>query len=401
MSNPLANTAMLVSLNLHNWPARAIDREATQQVAEENDANERYTRVSKTLLDREALKTINTICQDARKAHKEYTLPFNDSEYRLLPVKMYNEYTQTINNYQEMLVNARNALITNYDQHIVAARKLLGSLFNQDDYPPPQELAERITMEYSFMQIPDAQHLVLDMAREEQEILSQRLQKDMELSLHRAVQDIYGRVRTATANLAERLDSDEEGNPKRFYQKRLTDLQNIVEAIPKLNLTNDQTLAQVHQELTNTLQSLSIEDLKPNGKTFSAEKRQDLSQTMASISRRMAGYMGATDLSALRARQDSTAAQSGQPGPDAEQPQAAADTNFQAPASPGEAAATFQPNQTPPPEPEAATVQVQEPAPEPEPAPAPEPKQEPALAAAGFNTLQTSVYTSPLNPMLF
>ena len=372
MSNPLANTAMLASLTVHNWPARAIDRDATQQVAEENEANERYTRVSKTLLDKEALKTINAICQDARKAHKDYTLPFNDSDYRLLPVKMYEKYTQTINDYQEMLIKARNSLISNYDQHIVAAKQLLGTLFNQDDYPPPQELAERITMEYTFMQIPDIEHLVLDMAREEQQRLALRLQRDMELSLHRAVQDIYSRVRTATANLAERLDSDEEGNPKRFYQKRLTDLQNIVDAIPRLNLTNDPTLEKVQQELTATLQDLSIDDLKPNGKTFSPEKRQDLSQTMASISRRMAGYMGVTDLSDLRPKAERT--------PPADRPAEPATPQNPAPQEPTDLART------------ATAVSATT---------APEPNREPALTGPTLNPLPTAVRTRPINPMLF
>ena len=135
----VSQRAVLVTLHIRNWSETATDQSATQQVADANNVSPGSGRYIKRLLNKHACEDVRRLGQDARKAHNDLTMPWDDQGTRLLPIKAYDRYKETISNLMERRQEATNRLIFCYSEHIQQAQNELGTLFNASDYPTSHE----------------------------------------------------------------------------------------------------------------------------------------------------------------------------------------------------------------------------------------------------------------------
>lgn len=290
MTSLLAENALLVILNVHSWTAEVTDLSATRELAYNAEANQDYTRVTKKLLDKASMDAVRTTSKVVRAEHNRLTLPYDDSNYRILPVKAYDLYRDTINAKIEDLITARNTLLDNYQRYIDQHRPELGKLFNIADYPTTDVLAEKISASYRFMQIADTSHFVADLADSERQTIIEKIEQNHQAQLRIAVASLYDQIQDVTARVSSRLVDDEEGNALPFRKQRLLDLQNLVETLPLLNITEDPFLTETHRKLQRAIRDVHVDELRPKNKSFDPAKRQTLKQTVDDLAERFAGY---------------------------------------------------------------------------------------------------------------
>lgn len=286
----ISQKAVLVKLHIRNWSETATDQSATNQVAEANNVSPGSGRYIKRLLNKHACEEVRRLGQDARKAHNDLTMPWDDQGTRLLPIKAYDRYRETIQGLMERRMEATNRLLYRYQDHINQAQLELGSLFSLSDYPTANELRAAISMDWEFGEVPDGQHFRADLPEHERRRIQRDIEQRVAARINHGLEDLFRRLHKAVNAASERLSADDGGKDKLFKNTLVTNLKAIVDNIPLLNVTADPNLERMADQLKAAMAGLEPDHLRPSNRNFDPAKRDRFKQAVDDMKDQFAGY---------------------------------------------------------------------------------------------------------------
>ncbi len=279
----LTETAMLVRLSISQWTARKYDKEVSNKAAEAFHASEKSGKYNKVLIAEEAIEKISGIVSETRAFHYKETLPWTDDGARLLSAANYMHYTRTIRQHRSDFDTAVSIFIGNYDLYIEEARFRLNGMFRQKDYPTIEKLPGKYDFTVNVDPLPVSTDFRVSMKDEE----IQALRADMELRMRKAhntaMRDLWDRLYQPVKHMADKL-SDPDG---KFKDTLVSNIQEIVELLPRLNVMDDPELESMRKEVEARLCRQDPETLRTAGfvrSVVASEARQILDI--------MAGYTG-------------------------------------------------------------------------------------------------------------
>ena len=282
--------AVLAGLKVNSWGGTVTDKKVTEDVAVQAGASHNAGRYVKNLLPPDVLKKVKRAAQDARKAHYKWTMPWDDDGYRLLPVSAYENYRSELDQAKDELLRAKNELIKHYDTHVQASKSLLGKLFNIDEYPSSTDLVGQIDMNYTFKPVPDSGHFVVNLGAREDERIRREQDKKNEENLREAIASIYERLGKTVWACQERLTPGEDGEEKIFRDTILSNMRETAVVAARLNLTGDQVLTNLCNQVLNTIDGVEADHLRRGNKNFDPAKREQVTKDLADLSVKFAGY---------------------------------------------------------------------------------------------------------------
>ena len=257
----LTDKAMLVRVNLSAWSARKHDKGLSDEVNTNHGASDDAGRYNKHLMAKERLKAIQAADGEARTFHYVNTLPWQDDGYRLLPAANYLQYTDHMRKLMDKRESLVRDFVANYPAHVEAERIRLNGMFRASDYPTQTQIQADIKTR-------------------------------TESAIAGAVQDIWTRVYETVSHLSDRLKAYEvtpEGKVKNPFRDSLVEnLRDLVDLLPRLNLTGDSALSATCQELKSKLCTYEPDSLRENDR-LRAEVAKDADSILAA----MAGYVSA------------------------------------------------------------------------------------------------------------
>ncbi len=165
-----------------------------------------------------------------RTAHYENTVPWDDQGSRLLTVANYERYTELMDGFRE-----RARFIEDYDDNIDQARLDLGKLFRIEDYPSKEALQGKFSIRYRITPVQDAEQFMAKLATDDVDRVKRDIEQQIEERLHDAVGDLYRRFGEAVERVSERLQEDENGKPLVFRDSMISNIQDLVDVVPRLN----------------------------------------------------------------------------------------------------------------------------------------------------------------------
>ena len=269
----IQNQAMLVNLTIHQWTARKHDRKATREVDQAHGAND-AGRYNKLLVDKEALKPVQSCAAALRELHYTLTLPWGDNGDRVLPSVLFEDYTTQIRNAREKYMNVVRDFVSEYPNLVQAARKRLGTLYEPSDYPAASQIEDRFGAKVGFSPIAAAEDFRVDVGAENVAEIRAEISREAEARLKEATAACWLRVREVVERYALRM-SDEKG---RVYDSMVDNARDLVKLLPALNLTNDPELTRVAQEIELRLLPTTIGQLRS-----SATARQKVAEAANDI----------------------------------------------------------------------------------------------------------------------
>lgn len=296
MASNLTSKAVLATLHVQCWSGTITDHQVARDVEIRAGATGTAGRYSKILLSKEALQPLQTHALRVRKEHRYLTLPWDDGGDRLLPIDMYQEYRQRIDEMIQQYSTLRATLLAEYVDQIEASKKRLGSLFNAGDYPSVDQLKNKIEIRRGFTPIPDTKHFVADIGAAERA----RIQKDMEAEIESrivgAVTDLYKRLHETTSKVVQQLQAKDDGSSKPLRNTLLANLRTTLDMVAAMNLTDSVPLKQVCSEILAVIKGVEIDTLRENTTTFNPQVRTALHNTLEDVTDRLAGYFGDSPL---------------------------------------------------------------------------------------------------------
>lgn len=262
----LADRAVLVNLSISQWSAAKSDKKVNREVAQQHGSDESMGNYRKSLIARDAIKKYTELASAIRQEHYKLTLPWRDSGDRILSSAGYFQYAEKMRKFELDLAAAWQEFIANYPQYIADARQRLNGLFNEEDYPNPSKIHRKFSFKLDVLPLPEASDFRVNLGDAEVQRLRNQIQADSDSQLQRAMQDVWIRMRDVVSKMADRLklySVNRDGsvsNP--FRDSLVTNISDLLDLIPVLNLTGDQNVSEFAAAMRDDLTRYSPDQLR-------------------------------------------------------------------------------------------------------------------------------------------
>ena len=193
---------------------------------------------------------------------------------------------------RERLVRQRARFIEDYDHYVEQARIDLGKLFRIEEYPSKEDLRDRFSISYRITAVPDADHFIASLASEDTERVKRDIERHIEEQLHDAVDDLYRRLAEAVERVSERLQEDHDGKPLVFRDTMISNIRDLVDVVPRLNIFGDHRLASLCEQVKDRIAGVEPDSLRPSG-AFDPVVRAQVKRDADALMEQFAGYFPA------------------------------------------------------------------------------------------------------------
>ncbi len=212
----ITERAMLAAVHISIWTAVKHDRKVSHEVAQQHGAHEGAGRYNKQLLrEAEKLEAIRSLSGQIRQYFYKISLPWSDEGYRLLPAHFYFE---------------------------------------------PDKLRNKFGVKLEVLPIPSGNDFRVTLSEEEQARVAREIDENVRQSLQRGTEDLWDRLKGVVAHMVERLNEPES----RFHASLVTNIGQLVDLLPRLNVNQDEELNRFAQEIKDRCCGFTARDLKKN-----------------------------------------------------------------------------------------------------------------------------------------
>ena len=266
----LADSAVLVSLNISSWGGFKLDRSATTQLNSDKSASSDASRVNKNLMaGNSILKDIKKYESCIRARHIEMTLPWGDRGSRLLATGLMMDYKKQISDMLTMLQTMWEKFFFQYPQLKADAYLHLGAMYDPNDYLSTEDLRAKFSHSLTFDPIAESGDFRIDVPKQLMEELKEQYDNATHSRVSTAMQNAWDRVadqvRTMTTKLNITMDDEgktPDGKTVRYHETFVQNIHNLCDLLVHLNVTNDPQLDQARLDLKNAVRGVSVDTLK-------------------------------------------------------------------------------------------------------------------------------------------
>ena len=158
MGNPeygIHTCAMQVELNIRNWTAEKIDKQASIEVDESKGTKVPVNKVHKQLLSGTTLlHDMIKYSAKVRSWNIDNTLPWSDRGPRLLPVAQFMDHKAEVRKRENVWRGMLEELKANYLDLQVEAAYNSGASYNPEDYPSVEALESKFSFACAYSPVP-------------------------------------------------------------------------------------------------------------------------------------------------------------------------------------------------------------------------------------------------------
>jgi len=270
----ITERAMLAAVHISIWTAIKHDRKVSREVAEQHGAYAGAGRYNKQLLrEAERLESLRALSGQIRQYFYKITLPWSDEGYRLLPAHFYFELTTKMREFEQAFARQVEEFLAVYPSYIEQVRPELNGLFREEDYPSTDKLRNKFGVKLEVLPIPSGNDFRVTLSEEEQAI-----DENVRQSLQKGTEDLWTRLKGVVAHMVERLNEPES----RFHASLVTNIGELVDLLPRLNVNQDEELNRFAGEIRDRLCGFTARDLKKND-ILRAATANDAVQILAEI----------------------------------------------------------------------------------------------------------------------
>lgn len=257
----ITERAMLAAVHISIWTAIKHDRKVSREVAEQHGAYAGAGRYNKQLLrEAERLESLRALSGQIRQYFYKITLPWSDEGYRLLPAHFYFELTTKMREFELAFAQQVEEFLAVYPSYIEQVRPELNGLFREEDYPSTDKLRNKFGVRLEVLPIPSGNDFRVTLSEEEQARVAREIDENVRQSLQKGTEDLWTRLKGVVAHMVERLNESES----RFHASLVTNICELVELLPRLNVNQDEELNRFAGEIRDRLCGFTARDLKKN-----------------------------------------------------------------------------------------------------------------------------------------
>lgn len=259
----ISSSAMLVDLSISVWTGRKLDKSVSAEVDASKNTKGKAGNYHKNLLaGSEKLAEIGKLSSSIRNWSYSQTSPWSDAGTRLLPSTLFFDYKAKLTEYEKMFTDKVTEFLAEYDVLVSKAAFQLGDLFNREDYPPVEKVAQKFGMFYTFSPVPEAGDFRVDIGNAGMAELQEQYQLAYKTRIEASMKDVWGRLHEALSKMSERFDYQEGETKKIFRDSLVENAQELVGLLKHLNINNDMQLEHMRLELGGRIGGFTADDFR-------------------------------------------------------------------------------------------------------------------------------------------
>lgn len=285
----LQKHAMLINVNIKKWNNNRQSKAGTARLEKEFGIENGYkqkkrVRAYKSAIDPEHLKPMDKICNAFRTYIYEKTLPYDNSGKRLLPASIFEKVNNEIRSFKDDFDQEKETIRANFESWKRQAELDLNGLYNAADYPSNGDLDKKYQYRIDFEPVPAASAFEADILDKYAAEIRQQIEKNSNKTIENALSDCWKRIFDNVSALAKKMHEKKTDNKTGqettpiFRNSIIENINDLVELLPDLNITNDRELENMRQKLQDNLAGIDPAELRE-----SKESRQEIAEKADNI----------------------------------------------------------------------------------------------------------------------
>lgn len=282
----LATETLVISLQVGTWTGQRLDRDASEDLTAQKNADTDAARVNKHLIPKELLAPIKAAEINLRRHLTRVTSPWKDNGERLLSRKLWHRFIDEHDQLRTVFQKAVDKFIDqDYPGVKDQAEFRMGAMHKPEDYPPAETLRRRFYVTLEIDAVTEASDWRCQIEGAAAERLKAEVKAASERRIRVAMQDTWKRLMDQLEGLHTRLTAEGKGSLREAY---VTTMMSVVEMLPDMNILNDPALNAMVDRVKAMLQGVSIEDMRHDPLV-----KQSISAEAQEIMDNMKGFMSA------------------------------------------------------------------------------------------------------------
>ena len=256
----ISSSAMLVELNISVWTGRKFDKGVSQEIDTAKQTTTRAGNYSKRLFaDEPVFDAIQKFAGNSRTYHYHATMPWSDSGLRLLTTSMFFDYQREITAMEQEFNRLVEQFLSSYDKLVLQSQMKLGTLFNQDDYPPVEMVRDKFKFSVKFAPVPEVGDWRVNVGHEAEAILKESYANYYQSNLESAYADVWERTHEALTRMSEKLSGDKK---QIFRDTLVSNVMDMVDLLEKFNVTGDPKMRTAKHKLESVMLGITPDALR-------------------------------------------------------------------------------------------------------------------------------------------
>lgn len=261
--------ACLIQLTTSTWSAsKSVDPVLLRQLGENSD----WIKGRKNLINPELLGQIKTSAHQARNKVKQYALPFPIMSIQLVPKEYIGTIEDLLQHYRTQFWDRVNAFEENYAEAREEAREMLGSLFNELDYPADIRSKFRFGWQFLALQVP-SQTTILSPEIYERE--RQRFESLMGETRDLCVHALRTEFSELLGAMVDKLSANGNKPKKIVTNSMFNKLNEFLSDLQTKNVFDDEELLRMADEAR-----MIIDNVSPYGLKYNQDARENIRNEM-------------------------------------------------------------------------------------------------------------------------
>jgi len=257
----ISSSAMLVDLSISVWTGRKLDKAVSAEIDQAKSTTTKAGNYHKNLLaGSEKLAEIGKIAGAIRNWHYTQSTPWSDAGTRLLPATLFVDYKARLTQYEKMFSDAVDGFLLDYDTLVSKSAFSLGGLFNRDDYPLKEKVAEKFAFNYYFSPVPESGDFRVDIGEAGMAELKDRYNNAFKDRIETSMKDVWDKTYTTLKHISEKLD--ETKGKQRLFDSMVDNAHELTDLLRHLNITGDLKLEALRKEMESQLKGITTDDLR-------------------------------------------------------------------------------------------------------------------------------------------
>lgn len=260
----IAASSILVELNISVWTANKLDKRVTDSVLVSNGAMSADAgQFRKNLMAGTTIrKDIADFAASCRLWHNTTTLPWADRGARLLPTSLFLDYKTEANRRKMQFDHMVEHFLREYPTLQAQAQQHLGALYNPDDYPSVEAVADKFGFKMVFTPLPEAGDFRLDVANEDLEELRRQYDNSLNARLNEAMQSQWDKLHDMLTRMSDKLVEPEGDDKRRWHDTFISNAHDMCQMLTHLNVAKDPKLEEARLKLERAIHGVDIDDIK-------------------------------------------------------------------------------------------------------------------------------------------
>jgi hypothetical protein len=281
--NTIQKKAMLVSLSVSYWTAKANDDRVIDEISTKHRSERSQSEYRKILVHPDAINAVKAVRSRARAYYFDKTGPWLNDGSRILPSAFYFDFAKKMHEFRGEYEEAVGAFVRKYAALKGEARKRLGTLFKEEDYPSTDALRSKFSWDMGVFPLPSSGDWRVDLGDETDDIKKQ-VDAKVEAAMEGYTRDLFKRLHKVVTDLAEAMRKSADPT---FRDSIIGNIKELCALLADMNVAGDQALDKMIKAVQGDLAKLNPAELREDKKA-----RKKAADTADEILRKMSAYIG-------------------------------------------------------------------------------------------------------------